>query len=315
MVAGWVFLIATAIAVGLEYYYGMGKHRVDVSYENYISYMKAFLTSTVVYSVSMYLIKISIILQYCRIFKDTRFYRFYFAVMVVLAVWTVVMSFCLIFICVPVRKFWDTDAPGKCMNFMALWLSVAVINMITDITCFLIPIPPLLQLQMPRNHKILLAGIFALALWYGLLLLPTSFNGTQLTSPKRSPCAISAYRVKTLIAVAGSNDLTWENNNTALFTFLELSTGAVAACLPTIRPVLAKVMPRLFTLSTQLRSAGASVDLQRQRTHDLLEHRNNSLSVPPSTASGDRAKGSIRGKSDWGSTRELNLADTDLESL
>lgn len=294
MVAGWVFLIATAIAVGLEYYYGMGKHRVDVSYENYISYMKAFLTSTVVYSVSMYLIKISIILQYCRIFKDTRFYRFYFAVMVVLAVWTVVMSFCLIFICVPVRKFWDTDAPGKCMNFMALWLSVAVINMITDITCFLIPIPPLLQLQMPRNHKILLAGIFALAL---------------------CPCAISAYRVKTLIAVAGSNDLTWENNNTALFTFLELSTGAVAACLPTIRPVLAKVMPRLFTLSTQLRSAGASVDLQRQRTHDLLEHRNNSLSVPPSTASGDRAKGSIRGKSDWGSTRELNLADTDLESL
>lgn len=51
------------------------------------------------------------------------------------------------------------------MNRLALWLSVGVINMVTDLTCFLIPIPPLLKLRMPRNQKILLTGIFALALW------------------------------------------------------------------------------------------------------------------------------------------------------
>ncbi|ETS76307.1 hypothetical protein PFICI_11694 [Pestalotiopsis fici W106-1] len=305
MIAGWVFLIATAVAVGLEYHFGMGKHRWDITHDDYVSYMKAsaFLTSTVVYSVAIYLVKISIILQYCRIFKDTRFYRFYFGVMLLLAVWTVVMSFLLIFICVPVRRFWDENAPGKCMNMLALWLSVAVINMITDLTCFLIPIPPLLQLQMSRNNKILLSAIFALAL---------------------CPCAISAYRVKTLIAVASSSDLSWENNNTALFTFLELCTGAVAACLPACRPVLAKLMPRLFTSSTQLRSAN-SVDLQShhhrqtQNSHrhhhndDQLSQQERRLSVPSSSSM--HGKDSIRGKSDWGSTRELNLEDNDQESL
>ncbi|KAF7535245.1 hypothetical protein G7054_g5544 [Neopestalotiopsis clavispora] len=305
MLAGWVFLIGTAVAVGLEYHFGMGKHRWDIGHDDYVSYMKAFLTSTVVYSVSIYLVKISIILQYCRIFKDTRFYRFYFGVMVVLSVWTILMSFLLIFICVPVQRFWDENAPGHCMNVLALWLSVAVINMVTDLTCFLIPIPPLLQLQMSRNHKILLAGIFALAL---------------------CPCAISAYRVKTLIAVAGSSDLSWENNNTALFTFLELCTGSVAACLPACRPVLAKLMPRLFTSSTQLHSTN-SVDLGSHQTQSKQSrHRSQALqshtqsqnerrlsSVPDESVHG--GKDSLRGKSDWGSTRELNLADSDGEIL
>ncbi|KAH6647042.1 hypothetical protein BKA67DRAFT_581484 [Truncatella angustata] len=207
----------------------MGKHLSEVPDEDYVPYMKAFFASTILYSFAIYLVKISIMLQYCRIFQDTRFYRFYFYITIGLSCWTVLMCLLLPFICVPIQRFWNHDTPGTCLNILALWMAVSVINMVTDITCFIIPIPPLLTLRMPTRTKILLAFIFGLAL---------------------CPCIISAYRITTLTATAHSTDSTWDNANTAMWSFLELSIGAIAACLPTYRPVLSTLMPRVFTPSS-----------------------------------------------------------------
>ena len=69
--------------------------------------------------------------------------------------------------------------------------------------------------------------------------------GPQLTLLP-SPCAVSIYRIRTLSAVHGSNDASWDNVDAATFSFLELSVGVIAICLPTLRPILVQVMPRLF---------------------------------------------------------------------
>ncbi|KAI1843271.1 hypothetical protein JX265_012156 [Neoarthrinium moseri] len=259
IVGGLVFLLATSVAIGLECHYGLGTHISTVAEEDVVPYLKvglatisgldlrsqlqAFYVSTITYSVAIYLVKISIILQYCRIFKDTRFYTVSYAMMIGLSVWTVVMGFLLTFICVPVSLFWEPDTPGTCMNRLALWLSIAVINMATDITCFVMPIPSILRLQMRKNQKIFLAGIFALAL---------------------CPCAISAYRIQTLSAAAQSSDSTWDNALAAIWTFVELSTGTIAACLPTFRPVMARLMPRVFSFSSPRGYAQNSESARRQ---------------------------------------------------
>lgn len=61
-----------------------------------------------------------------------------------------------------------------------------------------------------------------------------------------SPCAVSIYRIKTLGAASKSADPTWDNVDAATFSFLELSVGVIAVCLPTIRPALIRAMPRIF---------------------------------------------------------------------
>lgn len=71
-----------------------------------------------------------------------------------------------------------------------------------------------------------------------------------------SPCAVSIYRIQTLAAAAKSTDLTWDNVGAATFSFLELSVGIIAICLPTLRPILVHAMPRLF--GSLLRSTGHS---------------------------------------------------------
>lgn len=48
-----------------------------------------------------------------------------------------------------------------------------------------------------------------------------------------------------------STDITYDNPRAAIWSFLELSTGTVAACLPAFRPVLVKLVPHIFTTSSQ----------------------------------------------------------------
>ncbi|KAK9771606.1 putative Integral membrane protein [Seiridium cardinale] len=282
MLGGWAFLIATAVAMSLEYHFGMGKHISDVPEEDILPYMKAFLVSTVVYSIAIYLVKISIMLQYCRIFQATRFYRFYFCIMLGLSIWTILMTFLLTFICVPISHFWDPNGPGGCMNKLALWLSIAVINMVTDLTCFAIPIPPLLKLRMAKNEKIILAGIFGLAL---------------------CPCVISAYRITTLLSVADSTDSTYDNAHTAIWSFLELSIGTIAACMPTFRPVLSKILPRVLMISSRSGTTKAE-ELRYQR----------GISVQLTSHTNTNTQGFKKDKDGSESTRELGLSEHDGNS-
>lgn len=67
-----------------------------------------------------------------------------------------------VFMCTPIRYFWNTSIAGKCMNEMAVWFANAAINIVTDIAVFLLPMPALKQLQLPARQKYGLMGVFAL---------------------------------------------------------------------------------------------------------------------------------------------------------
>lgn len=66
----------------------------------------------------------------------------------------------------------------------------------------------------------------------------------------RSTCIISVYRITTLKAAADSVDPAWDNTDAAVWSLLELSIGVLAACLPTLKPLFAMALPRLFGSSS-----------------------------------------------------------------
>ena len=71
-----------------------------------------------------------------------------------------------------------------------------------------------------------------------------------------STCVISAIRIPTLKAADASKDPNWDNVNAAYWSFLEVCTSILASSLPTLRPALARVMPRVFAGSSH-RTTGA----------------------------------------------------------
>lgn len=114
------------------------------------------------YNASLAFTKISLLFQYLRIFPSYRFCIICYIVLgvvILYATWAIVSGFVN---CVPVAKFWDPKISGTCLSFEAVWFFNAAMNIATDLTLLILPMPHLSQLRLPRRQKVALLGVFAL---------------------------------------------------------------------------------------------------------------------------------------------------------
>ncbi|KAM5383492.1 hypothetical protein ACJZ2D_001941 [Fusarium nematophilum] len=228
MLVAQLLTIGTAVAIGLETKYGLGFHTWVQPREYFIPYMKAFYSSVVVYNIAMCAVKIAILLQYRRIFASRTMQRITFGGVIFMAAWAITLCFLLTLTCIPVAKFWNSTLPGRCLNSLIIWYVMAGFNLATDVAIFCLPLPMIRSLQLPRKQKVMLFVVFCLGFF---------------------TCIISIIRLQTLKLAASTSDPNWDNVGAATWSFIELNTAIIATCLPTIRPIFAKAMPRLFGTS------------------------------------------------------------------
>src|SRR3981081_2061486 len=85
--------------------------------------------------------KCSIILLYRRVFTSKGVRTTCHIILAFLVGWYLWAVLSAILTCIPVAKFWDPTLPGRCFNFTALWFSNASVNILTDLTIVIFPIP------------------------------------------------------------------------------------------------------------------------------------------------------------------------------
>jgi hypothetical protein len=127
-----------------------------------LTILQAFYSSIVVYNVAVCLTKISIVLQYRRIFVQTFLRHITLGFLILLSAWAITLSVMLPLVCTPVESFWNRAVPGRCMNFKTVWYVMAGVNVATDFALFIMPIPVVNSLQLPRRQKLILLAIFGL---------------------------------------------------------------------------------------------------------------------------------------------------------
>ncbi|KAH0368355.1 hypothetical protein KCU89_g18665, partial [Aureobasidium melanogenum] len=184
----YVVLVAFALSVALtalicvEVQHGQGRHYSSISPDDlkqlnkvstskplekfYIdTFSKAFWASVPVYQASLCLTKISILLQYRRVFVGSGIQRVIvgsIGVIVVYGLWSV---FSTAFMCTPVAYFWDRSIGSHCLSRLGVWFANASINIVTDVVICLMPVPVLNRLKLPRKQKYALIGVFSLGLF------------------------------------------------------------------------------------------------------------------------------------------------------
>src|SRR5947209_5118912 len=111
--------------------------------------------SIILYNFGLFLVKDSILYQYLRFFVDRRYrYGAWFLIGVIF-VGGIAYILASCFACLPVPFFWDkTIQGGHCVNREALWFSFSGFNIITDFAIWVLPMPVLWKLQLPRKQKI-----------------------------------------------------------------------------------------------------------------------------------------------------------------
>ncbi|KAF2768950.1 hypothetical protein EJ03DRAFT_252163, partial [Teratosphaeria nubilosa] len=227
-----IFDIGLAVCTGVEVRHGMGRPIASLSSEDLLITFKSLYCSIIIYNVAMCFTKFSILVQYLRIFTTSKPFaiavRLTMTAVALYEIWSIVSS---IIFCWPIQAFWDHSIQNaRCLSKEAVWFANAACNIFTDLAIAVIPIPVIGTLQLAKRTKIVLTIVFALG----------GFT-----------CVVSILRIESLYAVSTAKDQTMHNGQTALWSMLEIQTGIMCSCLPTLKGLITKVMPQLFTSERQ----------------------------------------------------------------
>ncbi|KAJ3550106.1 hypothetical protein NM208_g148 [Fusarium decemcellulare] len=224
-VCAFITTLVCGIFIGIGTEFGLGKHESSLSDKQIEVYKKTLYTSIVVYNVALAAIKITFLLQYHRVIITHKLTRVYIAAFLVVNAWSISQILVQAFVCIPVAKFWKPALNGRCIPNNPQWYINAAGNITTDIMILIMPIPIIRGLSLGRRQKYILLSIFCLGFF---------------------TCTISLVRIRFLNI---TDDVTWVNVDTASWSIIELCSGIVCACLPTLRPLASRYFPGVFSRS------------------------------------------------------------------
>ena len=168
----------------LSLHYGEGVHQWDVPLQN-VSYFaqvnrlhmsnesqlakgkQLAYVEGILYGPVIFLTKLSILLQYLRIFVPNHAGKLYYTVQFI--IWLNLLLYIAdtlasIFTCMPRKKIWEPSTPGHCVKIGIVVITNGAINVISDFSVLVLPLNSIWGLQMPRKRKIALSAVFATGL-------------------------------------------------------------------------------------------------------------------------------------------------------
>lgn len=168
----WIILATTVFShafqiLGIAWTrFGLGQHIENVSYSNILPGTYISHASITLYAVCIWLIKISALFLFARIFKHSIvFRRVLWTMGTCVTAWGVCTVIIPWFNCTPVSKTLDPFGPGVCFDRMGWYLASAVINALLDLSILLLPLPVIWRLQMTQRRKIMVTIVFVLGYW------------------------------------------------------------------------------------------------------------------------------------------------------
>lgn len=170
-------------------------------------------------------VKVSICLQLIGIFGINRLFRLLAYVVLILSIcWSLQTILIGFLICRPLSHNWDTQSKGTCGDLHGAYISVGIVDAITDALIFLLPIPMIQTLQMPTRTKLATMAIFTLG---GLTIAAGITRTVEVSLVEFNPSDIET-----------GVELT-------MWSIVEPSIGVTVACMLVMRPLFARINERI----------------------------------------------------------------------
>ncbi|KAH8199888.1 hypothetical protein TruAng_005944 [Truncatella angustata] len=202
----WTMAVTVALAVPPTVFSvllsknGLGKDMWTLPLKNIENVLFYYYLGEIFYFASLSFNKISLLLFILRVFPDKAFRKMVF----------VVIGF-------PVNHSWlqvDSAHLGTCNNInLQGWMS-AICNIVIDLIIIVLPLKNLLGLQIKLKKKIMIMFMFSLGIFVTI---------------------VSVIRLRSLILFASTENPTWDYNEAAWWSTIELHVGIICACLPSLR--------------------------------------------------------------------------------
>ncbi|KAL3456725.1 hypothetical protein BJX64DRAFT_36899 [Aspergillus heterothallicus] len=211
-------LMFAAISVALSYY-GIGRHQDEIPQQDLIDMQYVAYISYCVYLWVGAAVKISLAVFIMRVFPTPTIRKLGYGIIIFLLIFAISGELPLILQCSPVRAAYDPNVKGNCLSANTLFgiqVYQGIVMICVDIYLFVLPIPTTWKLQMSRQRRLSIIGLFGI----GLLA-----------------CVAGITRLPFLVYTNGG-DFTYQGAMASIWMNVEFALALIAGSLPSLRVVL-----------------------------------------------------------------------------
>lgn len=192
--------------------------------------------------------KTSILIFYLRLSRNTvKLLRIAsYITLAIVNIAGIVLTFLSVFQCKPVSAVFDgSGSLAQCIPLVTLYLASAPVNIITDLAILVLPIPVLTGMRLPQKQKTILVVTFALGIFvavvdviriYYLQVASVDVNGS-----------LSDHTG----TIGDQTDFAWYASLSLMWSAVEVNIGIICACIPTLKPLVTRILPKLIHDHTQ----------------------------------------------------------------
>ncbi|KAJ5060826.1 hypothetical protein J3E74DRAFT_268950 [Bipolaris maydis] len=190
-------------------------------------FMKLVLAQAILYHLASNLVKASLILQYIRLFSLIPHVLWScYALLILVSSATAWGMFGNVFLCRPIRSYWDVTVPGVCMNKEQHFWSTSIIGIVVDVAIWMLPLPVIGRLSLPKRQKNGLLFVFGLG---GFV------------------CIITILRLALVRYAMVNGQVTRCGTFAIVFSSIEINVAIICASLLVMKPLLARFLPYIIS--------------------------------------------------------------------
>ncbi|PWY84443.1 oxidoreductase [Aspergillus eucalypticola CBS 122712] len=291
----WLCAVGVLVCFVLEAQHGVGRFSKDITDEDEQVLSKLVYYHSIIVMVGLSLVKISLAV-FLRRFSSTLLSKALVGSIIFLVAFTIACGLTLILQCIPVAAAWDTSLQphARCFDsdtYTAIGLWNSITNLVTDVIFATLPIPLFIGIQVNWRTKFSLIGVLSL----GYLA-----------------CVAGIVKIISQVNVLKEQNM-YRHDTFMIWNCAELNVAILAACLPSLKPLLKPVLDGTRSLTTGRRNTSAyRYDTQGyyvQRSTDIAMK---SMPRVPPTVYDITAAGSSDGESgNWRESDEQRLHRTE----
>ncbi|QPG98050.1 hypothetical protein C2857_007191 [Epichloe festucae Fl1] len=245
MILAWLLAFCLSFSIDYGVTVGLGKHDGNISDADWPKLRRAEYVFSILYNPALMATKTGILIFYLRLAKNTQVVLRYasWSTLAVVNLAGLVLTFMNIFQCDPVAAAWMTEInpAAKCIPLLTEFICAAPVNIVTDLAILALPIPVLTGMRLPTRQKAILVITFSLGIFV------TIVDVVRIYYLQRAIIDVPAGSSNDPSSRFGANaDFAWNASLSFMWSAVEVNIGMACACIPTLKPLILKLLPALL---------------------------------------------------------------------
>lgn len=266
MVVAWLVALGIVVAVDVGSTKGLGRHDANIDPEHWDTLRRTEYVFSVLYNPALMATKTSILIFYLRLSKNTEkvLRMASWLVLGIVNVAGTVLTLLNIFQCRPISAAFDMyEGAAYCIPILTEFICAAPVNIVTDLAILALPLPVLTGMRLPLRQKVILILTFALGVFVAIVDVVRIYYLQQAVTSVTP--AVSSNPAATF---GDQPEFAWNASLSFMWSAVEVNVGIICACIPTLKPLIIRILPAMLVDPDGTRRQSSSLDTKPRTTSD-----------------------------------------------